>query len=70
MAEIIPFRGLLYDVSKVSIGDVIAPPYDIITDERRESLYRQSPYNIVKVDFGKEEPGDNETENKYTRAKG
>ncbi|MGB7572446.1 MAG: DUF1015 domain-containing protein [Thermodesulfobacteriota bacterium] len=70
MAEIIPFRGLLYDVSKVSIGDVIAPPYDIIKDEERESLYRQSPYNIVKIDFGKEEPGDNETENRYTRAKG
>jgi uncharacterized protein (DUF1015 family) len=70
MAEIIPFRGLLYDVSKVSIGEVVAPPYDIITDEGRESLYRQSPYNIVRIDFGKEEPGDNEAENKYTRARG
>lgn len=69
MAEIIPFRGLLYDVSKVSIGEVVAPPYDIITDERRESLYRQSPYNIVRIDFGKEEPGDHETGNRYTRAR-
>jgi uncharacterized protein (DUF1015 family) len=69
MAEIIPFRGFLYDVSKVSIEDVLAPPYDIITLEGRESLYTKSPYNIVRVDFGKEEPGDNETENKYTRAK-
>jgi uncharacterized protein (DUF1015 family) len=69
MAEIIPFRGLLYDVSKVSIGEVVAPPYDIITHEWRESLYRQSPYNIVRIDFGKEEPGDDETENKYARAK-
>jgi len=70
MAEIIPFRGLLYDVSKVSIGEVVAPPYDIITDEGRESLYRLSPHNIVRIDFGKEEPGDHETENKYTRARG
>ncbi len=70
MAEIIPFRGLLYDVSKASIGEVVAPPYDIITDEGRESLYRQSPYNIVRIDFGKEEPGDHEAENKYTRARG
>jgi len=69
MAEIIPFRGLLYDVSKVSIEDVLAPPYDIITPEGRESLYTKSPHNIVRIDFGKEEPGDNETENKYTRAK-
>jgi uncharacterized protein (DUF1015 family) len=69
MAEIIPFRGLLYNISKVSIEDVLAPPYDIITPEWQESLYKKSPYNIVRIDFGKEEPGDNETENKYTRAK-
>jgi len=69
MAEIIPFRGLLYDVSKVSIEDVLAPPYDIITPERQESLYAKSPHNVVRIDFGKEELGDNGTENKYTRAK-
>ncbi len=69
MAEIIPFRGFLYDVSKVSIEDVLAPPYDIITPEGQESLYTKSPYNIVRIDFGKEEAGDNDTENKYTRAK-
>lgn len=69
MAEIIPFKGLLYDVSKVSIEDVLAPPYDIIAPEEQESLYRKSPHNIVRIDFGKEEPGDNETENKYSRAK-
>ena len=70
MAELIPFRGILYNVSKVSMEDVMAPPYDIITPEYREALYMQSPYNIVKIDFGKEETGDNETENKYTRARG
>jgi uncharacterized protein (DUF1015 family) len=69
MAEIIPFKGFLYNVSKVSIEDVLAPPYDIITPEGRESLYTKSPHNIVRIDFGKEEPGDNETENKYARAK-
>jgi uncharacterized protein (DUF1015 family) len=69
MAEITPFRGLLYDVSKVSIEDVLAPPYDIITPEYQESLYRKSPHNIVRIDFGKEELADNETENRYTRAK-
>jgi len=69
MAEIIPFRGLLYNVTKVSVEEVLAPPYDIITPECQESLYNKSPYNIVRVDFGKEEPGDNETKNKYTRAK-
>jgi len=69
MAKIIPFRGFVYDVSKVSIEDVLAPPYDIMTPQGQESLYTKNPHNIVRVDFGKEEPGDNETENKYTRAK-
>jgi len=69
MAEIIPFRGFLYDISRVSIEDVLAPPYDIITPEERESFYTKSPHNIVRIDFGKEETGDNETKNKYTRAK-
>jgi uncharacterized protein (DUF1015 family) len=69
MAEIIPFNGILYDTAKVQVEDVLAPPYDIITPEYREALYMQSPYNIVRIDFGKEEPGDNEANNKYTRAR-
>ncbi len=70
MAEIIPFKGILYNVSRVSMEDMLAPPYDVITPEYREALYMQSPNNIVRIDFGKENPGDNETENKYTRARG
>jgi len=69
MAKIVPFRGILYDVSKVSIDGVFAPPYDIITPEYREELYKKSPHNIVRIDFGKEEPGDSEINNKYTRAR-
>jgi uncharacterized protein (DUF1015 family) len=69
MARILPFRGILYNISKVSVEDVFAPPYDIITPEYREELYKRSPYNIVRIDFGKEEPCDTEVENKYDRAR-
>jgi len=68
MAEIIPFKGILYNVSKVSGEDVVAPPYDIITPEYKDALYNKSPYNIVRIDFGKEQEGDNKIENKYKRA--
>lgn len=68
MAEIIPFRGIRYNPEKVSGDDVIAPPYDIITPEQKELLYQKSPYNIIRIDFGKEMPDDNEKENKYIRA--
>ncbi|OGW30278.1 MAG: hypothetical protein A2X54_01470 [Nitrospirae bacterium GWF2_44_13] len=57
-------------MSKVSGEDVIAPPYDIIAPEYKEKLYGKSPHNIVRIDFGKELEGDNELQNKYTRASG
>lgn len=69
MAEVIPFKGILYNPEKVSGDDVIAPPYDIITPEYRETLYQKSPFNIVRVDFGKEMPEDTEKDNRYTRAR-
>ncbi len=69
MPNVIPFKGLLYNCDKVAGNDVIAPPYDVISPEYKDILYSKSPYNIVRIDFGKEQPGDSEQENKYTRAK-
>ena len=72
MAEVVPFKGVLFNVpqiSKVSGEDLLAPPYDIITPEYKDVLYEKNPYNIVRIDFGKEFPGDNSDENKYRRAK-
>ena len=72
MAEVIPFKGVLFNVPKVSksSGDeLLAPPYDIITPEDRQRLYDKSPYNIVRIDFGVKNPEDNEQENRYSRAR-
>ncbi len=68
MAVVIPFKGILYNHDKVNGSDVVAPPYDIITPELRDTLYKRSPYNIVRIDAGKEKPSDSELENKYTRS--
>jgi len=68
MAEVIPFKGILYNTSAVRPQDVVAPPYDIITPELREELYGRSPYNIVRIDAGKELEGNGLRKNKYTRA--
>ncbi|MBI3377766.1 MAG: DUF1015 domain-containing protein [Nitrospirae bacterium] len=57
-------------MSKVSGEDVMAPPYDIIAPEYKEKLYGKSPYNSVRIDFGKALEGDNDSHNKYTRASG
>jgi uncharacterized protein (DUF1015 family) len=68
MTEVVPFRGIHYNHDKVS-GEVVAPPYDVISPEMRDSLYAQSPYNIVRIDFGMKNPGDSEEDNRYTRAR-
>ena len=47
----------------------MAPPYDVISPAQQEELYQASPYNIIRLELGKEEPGDDEARNRYTRAK-
>lgn len=69
MAVIFPFRGLRYNETKVGdLADVIAPPYDVITAEEQELLYRRSPYNLIRLEYGKTLPGDGVGANRYTRA--
>ena len=44
-----------YDLGKVgSLADVVAPPYDVISREEQEKLYRKSPYNFVRLDLSQE----------------
>lgn len=70
MADVLPFHGLRFDESKAGpLSDLISPPYDVISDADREVLYARSPFNVVRVEEGKDEAGDDGTKNKYTRAK-
>lgn len=69
MAEIQPFPGVLYDTTRVKAADVLTQPYDKITPEMRERYLKLSPYNLVQIELGKEQPGDNDANNKYTRAR-
>lgn len=55
MLEIKPFRGILYNQSKVTLADVVAPPYDVISPEQQATLYDASPYNVIRLILGKEE---------------
>lgn len=48
MAKIAPFKALRYS-KKVSLKDVVCPPYDVINRVQREGYIRKSPYNIVKI---------------------
>jgi uncharacterized protein (DUF1015 family) len=69
MAEIRAFRAYRYDLGRVgALSDVVAPPYDVIDPALQEALYERSPYNVVRLILNREEPGDGETNNRYTRA--
>jgi uncharacterized protein (DUF1015 family) len=69
MPEIQPFRGLRYDLGHVgSLSDVVCPPYDVIGPELQTQLYKRHPANVIRLELNREEPGDDETNNRYSRA--
>ncbi|MCL2678119.1 MAG: DUF1015 domain-containing protein, partial [Clostridiales bacterium] len=69
MADIRPFRALRYDGEKSGpIDKLVTPPYDVITPAMQDGYYESSPYNIIRLEWGKKFPADNEADNVYTRA--
>lgn len=70
MPELQAFRGIRYNLSHVgSLSDVIAPPYDVISPELQDALYKKHPCNVVRLILNRIEPGDDEVNNRYSRAK-
>lgn len=51
MPEFQPFKGLRYDSNRVSLSEVIAPPYDVVSSEDRQELCRKSAYNSIKIEL-------------------
>jgi len=50
MALVVPFRALRYDPREVpDLGAVVAPPYDVISPEARETLLARHPHNCVRL---------------------
>ncbi len=69
MALFVPFRGISYSPEKVgNLRDVVAPPYDVISPEEQDALYRRHPHNIVRLILNKETAEDTPRNNRYTRA--
>ena len=69
MANIIPFKGTLYNPDKIkNFSDVVTPPYDVISKEEQQNFYTRHPYNIIRLILGKTTASDTNTNNRYTRA--
>jgi uncharacterized protein (DUF1015 family) len=67
--DIQAFRGWRYDLGRVgALGDVVAPPYDVIDAAMQDALYARHPRNVIRLDLNKPEPADSDQQNRYTRA--
>lgn len=69
LADFRPMQAWRYDPAAVSMNDVIAPPYDVISPVEQEQLYSRSPYNCVRLILNKIESSDTDQENRYSRAR-
>jgi uncharacterized protein (DUF1015 family) len=49
------FKAIRYNQSKVSMSNVVAPPYDVITPEQQNGYYDKDPFNVVRLILGREE---------------
>jgi uncharacterized protein (DUF1015 family) len=68
MATIVPFQGIRYSQKAGKLDELVTPPYDVIDPESQDVFYRQSPYNIIRLEYGKKYATDNRSDNRYTRA--
>ncbi|MGA1846439.1 DUF1015 domain-containing protein [Deferribacter abyssi] len=49
MVIVKPFKGVRYNLEKTLLKQVLAPPYDVISEEQKEKLKLKSPYNVVRL---------------------
>ncbi len=69
MPHISALRGIRYDLGHVgSLSNVVAPPYDVIDAALQQRLYDLHAANVVRLILNKDEPSDDEHNNRYTRA--
>jgi uncharacterized protein (DUF1015 family) len=67
MADVRPLPGLRYTATE-DLAARVTPPYDVISPEAQARYYERHPENIIRLELGREAPGDNELDDRYTRA--
>lgn len=69
MAVIKAFSALRYNLEKIkNLPSVVTPPYDVISARQQSQFYRAHKHNFIRIILGQEKKGDNQQNNKYTRA--
>jgi uncharacterized protein (DUF1015 family) len=67
MADVRPLPGIRY-ADEAHLAALVTPPYDVISPEAQARYYERDPHNIIRLELGRDEPGDDELDNRYTRA--
>jgi uncharacterized protein (DUF1015 family) len=49
MADVQPFRAVRYTGAAGTLADLVAPPYDTISDDERARLFERSPHNVAHL---------------------
>jgi len=69
MAIVAPFKGITYNPKLYQdLSPLLAPPYDVISEEEQDYYYLIHPHNIIRLILGKKKMGDTDWDNRYTRA--
>ena len=62
MTNILPFKGLRFDVSKTDLKDILVPPYDVVQPEERSLYYERSPYNAIRLELTRDKSDEDLTD--------
>lgn len=69
MPRVAPFEALVYDVAVSGPLDLVsAPPYDVISEDRRGAYLSESPCNIVHLDLAEGSRDAGAVDSRYTHA--
>ena len=70
MAIVLPFRGIRYNTDQAGdMAQLVAPPYDVVDDEKRDSLVSRNHHNIFSLELSKPDVSGIHKVDKYTCAK-
>jgi uncharacterized protein (DUF1015 family) len=69
MASVLPFKGILYNLDKITdSADITTPPYDVISPDEQAAFYERHPNNIVRLILNRAQATDTAEDNPHTRS--
>lgn len=66
--DVKPLSAVFYNQEQVNMEDVIAPPYDVISEQYRDELKARSEYNFVNLILANDSTDLNDENNRYNQA--